>query len=418
MQVSGAADLDRWRHAVEQTITEMGLGIPEIHKAGRAIAFKPVQDVPVDCHTGDFHEFVNIELNRPFTDHELPIRFTVLPRNDGSHSLLAIYDHWIADSRAMRELMHRIWERYRSADGSTNLLPLTLKAPHFNELYRKHIGYLYRSMSLRESLKNVIRHRKAHRMNLVDPRDFTSHMIYTPLPPGVITRLHAFAKAHGASVNDAFIAVLAQTMGEYTAAERYRPRRKKMHFTRDRVSLGTIVDIRDAAKQSLDQVFGLYLSSYTVLVDKPEKRDLAELMKAVAARTRKIKRNNGAVKLYTAFMTARLTWDLFPKIGKGHLQGQLFQKNVPMSAGISNVNMTKSWVDEIPAGHRNGDKAPVVLDYLRISPTGPLIPLVFTLTTIRDRLSLCCTYRTTAFTPERAQHVVNEFTRRLGEVRP
>lgn len=63
-----------------------------------------------------------------------------------------------------------------------------------------------------------------------------------------------------------------------------------------------------------------------------------------------------------------------------------------------------------------GGERPQVLDYLRISPTGPLIPLVFTLTTIRNRLSLCVTYRTTSFHEEKLQGVVEDFVRRLEAV--
>ncbi|MEI8197976.1 MAG: hypothetical protein WCI73_18945, partial [Phycisphaerae bacterium] len=103
-----------------------------------------------------------------------------------------------------------------------------------------------------------------------------------------------------------------------------------------------------------------------------------------------------------------------------------FQKNVPLAAGISNVNMTSSWVDP-PAttiGTQDGNTptpanfltGPTVLDYIRISPTGPLLPLVFTLTTIGPRLSLCVTYRTTAFTDEQARAISREFVTRLEQL--
>jgi hypothetical protein len=67
-------------------------------------------------------------------------------------------------------------------------------------------------------------------------------------------------------------------------------------------------------------------------------------------------------------------------------------------------------------GVTEGDTRPQILDYLRISPTGPLIPLVFTLTTIRDRLSLCVTYRTTSFHEEKLLEVVEDFLQRLEAV--
>jgi len=57
------------------------------------------------------------------------------------------------------------------------------------------------------------------------------------------------------------------------------------------------------------------------------------------------------------------------------------------------------------------DKA--VLDYFRVSPVGPLLPLVFTLTTICHRLSLCVTYRTTAFSQKQAERIATELMERL-----
>jgi hypothetical protein len=101
---------------------------------------------------------------------------------------------------------------------------------------------------------------------------------------------------------------------------------------------------------------------------------------------------------------------------------------VSVVAGISNVNLTRSWVDtrnHPSAGAAGGgeggqgasaESRPLVLDYLRISPTGPLIPLVFTLTTIGGRLSLCVTYRATSMLPEHAEGIVADFVKRLEAV--
>ena len=142
---------------------------------------------------------------------------------------------------------------------------------------------------MRESLKNLWRHRHGYRLNLWNPLDFTSRFVIRELPEGLIDRLYRFAKARGASVNDLFIAVIAQTMGTYTADERLGKSRKLLHFARRGVGIGTIVDIRDAASQPLDRVFNLYLSSYTVLLKNPEQRTAAEVMGQVARETARSK---------------------------------------------------------------------------------------------------------------------------------
>ncbi len=442
MQITGPGDRDRWKLAIESVIAELGLGKPRFTSADKIAQFIAVDEVAIETSSQDLEAFFNEEINRKFAAGDLPIRFCILPapppaaRDDGiggstpSHYLAAVYDHWIADSRAMRELMHRIFERYQSPaiERRVALPPLTLSAPHFTRLYRKHIGWLTRLAAMRESLKNIWHHRHAYRLNLIDPLNFTSRFIYRQLPDALIDRLYRHAKARGVSVNDLFIAVVAQATGAFTANDRLNRRKKPMHFARRQVGIGTIVDIREAASESLDRVFNLYLSSYTVVLENPENRPVDELTHEVAQRTARLKKTLATVKSFWALVMARFWYDIYDS---PRFRATLLHKTVPVIAGISNVNMTGSWVDPRPASLPpetaetseagggaalvNGDEIPQILDYLRISPTGPLIPLVFTLTTIRGRLSLCTTYRTTSFHEDNLIGVVEDVIHRLQD---
>lgn len=415
MQVTGSGEMERWRAAAESVVMELGLGKPSVSANGRQVTFQPAPFVAVDRAAGDLEKYFTEELNRPFGAEESPLRFFLMagPERPGAgptHYFGVIYDHWIADSRAMRDLMHRIFLRYQQL-GANGLPGLTLETPEFCALFGGRMGRLKGLTAFWESAKDLVRHRRAFRINLRDPLDFTSCVIYRRFPTGVINRVHQWAKAHGASVNDAFLAVLGQTMGQYTADERYKKRKRLFHLQRSQVGLGTIVDIRDAASQSLDGVFGLYLSGYTVVLEKPENDEAGQLVRRVNACTRRIKGCFMTVRGVAALAMAERWWGFYRK-PKG--RALLFHKNVPTVAGISNVNMSQSWVDRSEGSGGNG---PEVLDYLRVSPTGPLLPLVFTLTTIGEQLSLCVTYRTTAFTAEQAEGLVADFMRRLGELR-
>ena len=170
----------------------------------------------------------------------------------------------------------------------------------------------------------------------------------------------------------------------------------------------------------------MYLSSFAVLLDNPEKRTAEDLTREIAAETGRIKKTYETVRRYWALVMARFWYDMYES---SRFRASLLHKTVPLVAGISNVNMTGSWADsqsdhaqaaaagaEVTAGTHGTGAAPRVLDYLRISPAGPLIPLVFTLTTIRGRLSLCVTYRTTSFRPEKLTEIVDDFVRRLEDV--
>jgi hypothetical protein len=423
VRVSGAPDRGRWKRAAEAVIGELGLGKPHFTNGDKAVQFTPMSEVPIEQEGAggrDLETFFNEELNRSFAPGDMPLRLCILPagpvEGEETHYLATVYDHWIADSRAMRELMHRIFERYQSPETGTHLPPLTLEAPPFMALFGKHAGPLAQLTTIVESLKNIWRHRRGFRLGLADPLDFASRFMYRELPEGLIDRLHRFAKSRGASVNDLFIAVTAQATGAFTAASRLGKVKKPLHFARRQVGVGTIVDIRDAASQPLDRVFNLYLSSYAVMLDNPEQRGAEELMREIAAETSQIKKTYAAVRRYWALAMAQFWYDQYDST---RFRATLLHKWAPLVAGISNVNMTGSWADskagQIPAPVE-GARGPRVVDYLRISPAGPLIPLVFTLTTIRGQMSLCVTYRTTSFRAEKLTEIVDDFVRRLEEV--
>jgi hypothetical protein len=136
-------------------------------------------------------------------------------------------------------------------------------------------------------------------------------------------------------------------------------------------------------------------------------RPLPELVAATARETSAGKSAARALEFTWGLRVARWIWDWS---SRPRFKAQFFQKGLPFLAGISNVNLSGSWADQVKMPQ--GGQA-MVLDYFRISPVGPLVPLVFTLTTIRDRLSLCVTYRPTAFSQNQAERIVTELVERL-----
>jgi hypothetical protein len=179
---------------------------------------------------------------------------------------------------------------------------------------------------------------------------------------------------------------------------------------RDRIGLATAVDLRAFAESRLDEVFGFFLSYFTLVLPSPETQSLAHLSRAIADQTSTLKAKGQPARFILGLRIARIVWDMFRKPRR---KAQLFPKMLPLLAGISNVNLTGSWMDQ---GNLSVTNGPQVIDYLRVSPVGPLLPLVFTLTTIGDRLSLCVTYRTTAFSPAEAQQLAHEFSTQLLNV--
>ena len=383
MRVSGAPDLERWRAALSVVLRTLGITEP----------------VLIELSTLELDQKIMEELNRPFVPGTLPLRAFVIVDQRDSHLLGVIYDHWFADSPSLRALMQRAAVHY--CGSGENLPPLRL-AGDDNETF-EHSGFGFRAAV--SCVRNYLRHRRAHRIHLRDPLDFGIGFFSTRFPDGAIDHIRLFAKKHGATVNDTFLATASQVLGKFTAEQRNSDRFPRAK--RDRVAIATAVDLKPLSARNLDDVFGFFVGYFTVVHDRPEMRSLPELVAATARETSVSKSVAHALQFTWSLRVARWIWD---RSSRARFKAQFFQKGLPLLAGISNVNLTGSWADqeEMAPGNRAA-----VLDYFRVSPVGPLLPLVFTLTTIRHRLSLCVTYRTTAFSQKQAERIATELMERL-----
>ena len=383
MRVSDAPDLERWSAALTAVLKTLEITEP----------------VPIELSTLALDQKIIEELNRPFVPGTLPLRAFVTVDQQDNHLFGVIYDHWFADSPSLRALMQRVFVHY-SGNGK-NLPPLRVAGNDDDPL--KHSGFGFRALI--SCVRDYLRHRRAYRIHLRDPLDFGTGFFSTRFPAGAIDHIRAFAKKHRATVNDVFLATASQALGKFTAEQRKSepdPRTK-----RDRVAIATAVDLKPLSTRSLDDVFGFFVGYFTIVHDHPEKRSLPELIGVTVGETSASKSAARALEFTWGLRIARWIWDWS---SRPRFKAQLFQKGLPFLAGISNVNLTGSWADQekmAPGGRA------MVLDYFRISPVGPLVPLVFTLTTIRDRLSLCVTYRTTAFSQKQAERIATELTERL-----
>jgi hypothetical protein len=89
-------------------------------------------------------------------------------------------------------------------------------------------------------------------------------------------------------------------------------------------------------------------------------------------------------------------------------QKKFYAKHYPLWAGITNMNLNSLW-DETD---RN---AP--LDYFRGVSTGPVTPLVLSVTTIGDRANLGVSYRVAVFSRNDIKELQCRFQEHLEETR-
>ena len=388
LRMAVPADGRRWRDAAEQTVAELGLGAPRFD--GDRVRFVSAFPVSVETPQGSLDNHLDSEMNRPFSSDELPFRFFVIEEADGTHWFGVVIDHWLADDYSCRQLLHRICLRYYSPEKAVTLPVLECAdAPsqrHFRTVLRALPGLA----------KQFASHRRAVRVSLRDPLDFAVRTFQQKLPIGLIDTIRRRAKEYNATVHDCFLMAAAQACGEF--------RRSHFRGPRQSIAVATVVDLRRFVDRGIAMAtaFGCFLGYYTLAISNPEESPALGLIKGIALRTKLLKTQMRGTQ--GALILARIWWD---HSRSDCAKATLFQRGIPLMCGLSNVNLTGSWID---------GTVPRLLDYRRVGPTGPITPLVFMITSISDRLSIDVTYRTTAFTQGDAEFLADRFITRLNSL--
>ena len=429
MRVSGSPNMPRLSAAASRVLGEIGLGVPEFN--GEQVCFHPVNAVQVQMGGPTLEAAAAEQLNVPFGSSDLPLRFFIIPgdppnslEKGESHWVLVVYDHWLADSSAMRQFMQLLAAYYldrklSGPDGAAAKLRLpdeNFRWPPTGKF--SAVGWWG---SILTGLKYYIQHRRAWRLNVGNPLDFTVGLKIQKLPAGLIEQLRQAARRRKASVNDLFLAAMAQSIEALMRAGQASTCGGLLG-PRNRISLGTIVDMRPAAGPMVENIFGLFLGFSTTRVKVSGCLDRDFLVETVSSQTRTFKAAGAVGAALRTLDVARFFWGFYKE---PRHQAVFFQKNTPVVAGISNVNLTGEWM--CPA---TPDAGFPILDFVRISPTGPLLPLVFTLTTTGPysvpnraataeqgaQLSLSLTWRKAAIAESTAMELSDHFIGFLQEL--
>jgi hypothetical protein len=210
----------------------------------------------------------------------------------------------------------------------------------------------------------------------------------------LIERVKEQARAQSATVGDVLLAAATHACAEFGPN---RPTRR-----RPDLAMGTIVDLRSRARHLSDRVFGLFLG-FTV---SPFTRGDLDDMDATISRARNLRLSqNHQHAAEASQLRMGIGLALAKRLSTQSLL-DFYRKRLPLSGGISNVNLAGSWLA--------GLSPQIVTGYHRISPTGPMMPIVFTPTTLAGRFTLCCTYKTGLIDQDKARRIVDGFLGRLA----
>lgn len=398
LEIEGAADVERMTVAWNETLGASGLGLARV--VGRKFCYEkaPRQEVIVVDPALGLDGFITREMNRPFVEGPvrrdgecvtMPFRPFVL-QGSGAHHMGVMYQHWVADSVSIRMLLREWFCRLHDP------AKVTGKPLHVPEggLWRyfgpKRCGWSFLQGAI-TTARATTQFRSARRLEGDDGAQPVACSVHR-LPDGMIDVLLESARRRKMTLNDVFMASFARAVDGHGAA----PRKSKRAL-----ALGSIVDLRATSKENLENTFSLFLGFTAVVVSAEELKDRDKVVASIAAQ-------NAQQKERRAAQVSML------RMAAGYAQGRLlsqkqlaaFYRNyMPVSGGISNVNMNRSW----PAEYHPRP----LLDYIRVAPTGPMVPLVIGITTLGSRFTFVLTRRASLVDKARGEQLAQAF---IGEL--
>jgi hypothetical protein len=386
---------DAWR------ATLSGLGLGRVIVRGNEYAhFAPSpDDARADVYLApagtSLDAFLSEQLNLRFPgDDVCPFRAFVVQQPDGSLVIGVTYHHWVADSVSIRWLLHEWFLQLKDPDGSRAREMRVAEKGLF-----RTFGPDVCKWRLDDAVLDMLRYRtRFARARRVDRPmgDCGVALSLHHVPDGVVSLIARHASEAGVTVNDALLSVISQTVDRSGASPPSRGR--------DELAVGTVVDLRAMSGMPLSGLFGLFLGFTTTLMRPADLESFPRLLRTVARQNAWHKRTRAAqssvlrlgIGIAESAVVSPRRW------------AELYRDRMPIAAGISNVNMNRAWAGE----HHPSP----VLDYYRVAPTGPMIPLLFTFTTLGDKLHFLMTRQTALIDDGRRDVIARSITRRLEQL--
>ncbi|MEZ0265189.1 MAG: hypothetical protein ACAI43_10715 [Phycisphaerae bacterium] len=405
MHVRGPADVARLRAAWTDALTTLGVGRAYVTADG--FRHGPPggrgDEIPTLVDDGrSVSDYVSEQLNLPMEhvpggpdparDGFCPLRPFVITAGD-THYAGVIYHHWAADSSSVR-LVLREWFTRAFDPAAARTAPVKFPEGGFWHYFKPGRAGWRMGESLGAFARSLTGFGNVRRLE-TPSEDYRVACTYHPLPDGTIHGLKAYARRQGVSINDLFLAATAEACDRHGILPTRRGR--------EEIALGTVADIRGACRgQDLSDVFGLFLGFTTNVLRPDALRDWPRLVRKVASQTSAQKACNAAAASQIRMAAALLEAKLLPL----RAWVRAYLKHVPLAAAISNVNLGRTW-----AGQYHPD---VLLEYMRFTPAGPSMPMVFTPSSIGGRLHLALTRRTALVDEATARRVADAFCRRIS----
>jgi len=400
VQIGAALDAARLRDCIHTTLATQGLTCLRFDPERFTFQYEPSaercefriirsQQEPFSALVAEMERQLNLAFawREPFS----PFRFFAVPADD-LFFLGLVYFHPAGDAESVVLLLRDIVTVFLDEGPATG--PLDLYPECRSDLLLRQPAVLARKLlSLPAQVRNL---RQSQRPAHADADDTTNGFAAFSLRPEQLGALVDEAKSCGVTVNDLFIALLLRSLSTHAAARERAGRRRK-------ISIGCIVNIRKDLGLDGLRGFCVFLGSFTVTHEVPPGLGLRELSVDIRQQTSLVKRH----KLYLGTALEAGFARCMLKFFSPARRKKFYAKYYPLWGGITNMNLNSSW--------RQRDSSRVQ-DYFRGVSTGPITPLVLSVTTIGERVNLGLSYRTAVFSRSDIEQLQRRFREQVEQI--
>lgn len=386
--------------AVEAVLNIYGIGTLELNRDKGTFHYQcnHISCAPAAIAVGEnpqetLRAEIDRQLNTPFPKQGpfSPFRFFVVPE-PSSFSLGCAYFHPAADAVSIVYLLKAMAECYQNVEAPRSARAIALYPASRDRLILRHPALLFRKVvasyltarNLRRSLRPPSR----------DPQNTYNHCDFFSLPADSLSRLTHVAKSHDVTLNDLFLAALLLIVAPFASRRVRSPKRRWL-------SAGCIVNLRGDLELD-SRTFGLFLGSFTITHEVPEGITLLQLARAIRVQTAAVKKHRLFLGTAIEMTFARALLSFFST----ERRKKLYQKHYPLWGGITNMNLNSLW-------QQAGDKP---VDYFRAVSTGPVTPLVLSITTVNDKMNVSITSRANVFSKTDMEQLKQAFLHTMNQL--
>ena len=327
------------------------------------------------------------QLNTSFLDHGMmnPFRFFVI-REESAFYLGLVYFHVVAGAESIILLLKHLVSKYLG-QGPVFSYPLNLYPDGYGKLTPWNSQLLLQKLFNFPSMAANLK--KSSKPRYQDFQDQRISVSVFSLNPEDFQALVRTAKRWSITLNDFFLALLLKSLSPLVS-KRFSAKRRRL------MTLASIVNIRrDLGIDSL-KTFGLFLGSFIVSHPVPDEISIERLAREVQQQTLRIKEG----KLYLGTPIDLWFGRILVSLQSPDNRKKFYPKNYPLWGGITNMNLTPLWE---PRGKEQE------ISYFRAVSTGPITPLVLSITTVKESVNIGLSFRRTVFSESEIEGFISSF---------